>query len=529
MANISVTPQGSIYLVKTPLENDYKNTFTFSSLANQSNYFDNLSSKILAGNDYTYIKKDNKIRVGINIDEIINYNYLFYNNAGFTTKRYYCFIDRMEYVNENCTDIYIETDVFQTWYFQIVWNRCFVEREHVNDDTLGLHTVAENVETGEYKIYSQSTEVLQVIDCVILASSVDLATLSVSHPEDIELASGKYNGVYSGVKYYRYDTISELEIALNALNECGMIDKVVCLFMCSSTIAPVTGVGTHAVNESDTPVQSNYFYSRIADLDGYTPKNKKLLTYPYCYIRATNGIGNSAIYRQEVWDTDVNNYMHLKGYSALVPGGSTRLFPHNYNGTEDNIDEGFSLAKYPQLSWNADLYTNWEITNGANLFGIPIKKTDLGVMSGMIGGITGLKKNKKSEMEGSVKDIFSTLQEQYQHQLDPASLQGSLNSADVSAVSGLTNLRVQKMGIKREFAEIIDNYFSMFGYKVNVVKVPNITGRANWNYIKTIECNADGDIPQDDLGAIRDACNRGVTFWHNPNNIYNYNLSNDII
>ena len=32
---ITITPSGSITLVKAPLENDYKNTFTFSSLANK--------------------------------------------------------------------------------------------------------------------------------------------------------------------------------------------------------------------------------------------------------------------------------------------------------------------------------------------------------------------------------------------------------------------------------------------------------------------------------------------------------------
>ena len=529
MANITVTPAGSVYLVKTDLESDYENTFTFSSLSNQTTYFNNLTGKVLAGNDYTYVKKDNKIRVGINIDEIINYNYLYYNNTGFTTKRYYCFIDKMEYVNENCTDVYIQTDVFQTWYFEIVWNRCFVEREHVNDDTLGLHTVPENVETGEYKVYSVMTDSLIPPDSIVLASTVDLSTIDPSHPERIELGQGQYNGIFSGVKYYRYDTVAELKIALNAINSAGQINKVICMFMYPSTLAPVSGTGTHAIDTSNAPLTSNWFLSRISTLDGYTPKNKKLLTYPYCYLRATNGIGNSAIYRQEVWNLDTNGYMDLKGYSALVPGGSVKIYPANYNGIQDNYDEGISLAKYPQLSWNADLYTNWEVTNGVNLLGIPIKKSDLGVATGLIHSIGGMMSGKNNEVKSGAQGIFDTVREQYQHQMDPASLQGSLNSADVSAVSGIAKLRVQSMGIKSEFAQIIDNYFSMYGYKVNVVKVPNITGRTNWNYIKTIGCTADGNIPQDDLNTIRSACDRGITFWHTPANIYRYDLSNDIV
>ena len=56
----------------------------------------------------------------------------------------------MEYVNDNMTDVYIKLDVFQTYQFDFQYKKCFVEREHVNDDTVGLHTVPENLETGEY-------------------------------------------------------------------------------------------------------------------------------------------------------------------------------------------------------------------------------------------------------------------------------------------------------------------------------------------------------------------------------------------
>lgn len=56
----------------------------------------------------------------------------------------------MEYVNDTMTHIYIETDVFQTWQFDFIYKQSFIEREHVNDDTVGKNTVPENVETGDY-------------------------------------------------------------------------------------------------------------------------------------------------------------------------------------------------------------------------------------------------------------------------------------------------------------------------------------------------------------------------------------------
>ena len=117
----------------------------------------------------------------------------------------------------------------------------------------------------------------------------------------------------------------------------------------------------------------------------------------------------------------------------------------------------------------------------------------------------------------------------YQHSLQPNSAKGNVNGGDINVCDKKNGFFFYKMTIKDEYARIIDNYFSMFGYKVNIVKVPNITSRRNWNYIKTINCNFSGDIPQTDLNIIKTMFNNGTTLWHNPDTIYNYNESNDII
>ena len=142
---ISITPQGNIYLCNVPLENDYKNQLTFANINAQETYFN--SKVVMSFDNYTYIKKDSVIKLGINIDDIMGCNYLFYRNGGFSNKTYYCFISRKEYINENVTAITIETDVFQTYQFDMEFQYSFVEREHVNDDSVGLHTIPESLET----------------------------------------------------------------------------------------------------------------------------------------------------------------------------------------------------------------------------------------------------------------------------------------------------------------------------------------------------------------------------------------------
>ena len=45
------------------------------------------------------------------------------------------------------------------------------------------------------------------------------------------------------------------------------------------------------------------------------------------------------------------------------------------------------------------------------------------------------------------------------------------------------------MSIKSEFAQIIDKYFTLFGYQVNRVGVPLEHSRSQWNFIKTNGAN----------------------------------------
>ena len=85
------------------------------------------------------------------------------------------------------------------------------------------------------------------------------------------------------------------------------------------------------------------------------------------------------------------------------------------------------------------------------------------------------------------------------------------------------------MTVRNETAKIIDGYFDMFGYKVNTLKLPNITGRTNWNYVKTIGANIEGDIPEDHLNEIKTMFNNGVTLWHNTSTYLDYSQSNAIV
>jgi hypothetical protein len=434
-------------------------------------------------------------------------------------------------MSDSMTLITIKTDVWQTWFNDIEIKKCFVEREHVDNDTLGLHTVPEGLETGAYKVYNHLSDSSNNV--------LKFVTLSTVGPSDLENYSvALYNGIPTPGVYCKWAMnstgLSALASFINTLNANGKIDALNCVFLAPEWLVPTTH-GTVYVDTSSTVPSVSLGISRISTLDGYTPKNKKLLCYPYCYIGVSNGIGQYNTYKQERWSLDNNNEMKLTMRGVLTPGGSIRAFPENYNGDGIGTDESITVGKFPQLAWSNDLYTNWQTQNGVNIGGIKLSATEYGIARSALqigigagtlasGNILGA-----NMIGGGIGEVFNAVQENYQHSLIPNAIEGSVNSGDVTTMLGMNRLHAYRMGITSEYAKIIDDYFSAYGYKVNTIKVPNITGRTNWNYVKTIECNIHGFIPQKDCIEIKNMFNAGVTFWHNPSHFLDYSQSNTIV
>lgn len=536
-----ITPQSDIFLIKCPLEMDSRNQINFAGTTAQNNYFQGLP-KLLMDNA-TYQRKDERLYFEGSFDDCIQYNYCMYHNVGFTTKWFYAFVTDMRFESNNSCSCRLVTDVFQTWMFDFTLMPSFIERTHVpkNTDTIGAYTYPENLETGDYTTYLHYVDnISSSVNSIILGCTINPFTSTTSN---IYVYNDMYNGLMSGCGYYKWGTneINALLSRIQYLADIGQSDTIVTLFMYPSDWAPYNDSSVDTkVKPSSTPLTYDYGIPKIDTLDGYTPKNKKCLTYPYCYIMASNGIGTANIYHQELWSVDTDsthdgtggtyntyNKMVMRRWAVLCPGGSTRVTPINYNGSGINIDEGFTLGKFPQLSWPVDLYTNWEVQNGCNILGMNLTATQTGFLGAGLQTLVGAVTGDVGNIAGGLRGVFGTMQQQYQHSLLPQSIGGNINSGDVSAIANLMAFQYQKVGIKQEFAIKIDNYFDMFGYKMCNVDTPNITSRSNWNYIKTVDINILGDIPEDDMQRLKDLFNGGFTIWHNPSTYLDYSQTNN--
>ena len=540
-----IAPQTDLYLIKSPLEMDEVNQLTFSNANAQYNYFTSLPK--IGVDDFTYQRKDSTIRYGGNFDDLIGYNYCMYRNDAFSNKWFYAYITGMEYLNDSVTAITIKTDVWQTWQFDLDYKRVFVEREHVNDDTVGLHTVPENLELGEY-VKNSNTGTPQIGPSIMwygVGISDIVGTMS-NYP------SANVNGLPNGLYYVFTDTVSTLHSIVQLYNNAGKSDAIYSMFVFPKQALYVRqGDSGSFAYQTSTWEYSQGTYSTLFDVyvptsnsnvgtlvetrqinlptkvgKTYTPKNNKLFTYPYCYFNISNNSGTTVTYHYE--DFDGIPSFNLEG--IINVGCSTKLYPINYKNmnifsgdVQDNPYEyGITGGKYPTISWNSDSYTNWLTQNAVNI-GSDILTSSFSTLANVgSGNYVGAAGNLLSGITGSVSQI-------YKASLMPDQAKGNTNVGDLNYTKHANKFTVFELSIKPEYAQIIDDYFSMFGYKVNRVKIPNITGRRNWNYVKTLGCYIDGDVPQADLEEIKSMFNNGVTFWHNPATFADYSQNNDII
>lgn len=537
-----VVPDSDIILIKSPLKLDNYNQLTFGSASAQESYF--LSLPHLEYDGCTYQKKDGVIRYNTDKEDNINaprfedllrYNYCMYKNDSYENKWFYAFVTDIKYINDGMSEVTIETDVFQTWQFNINYMNSFIEREHVSNDSVGLHTIPEGLETGEFTNHDDITE-FGIGSChAVVCTSEDPFRKDSNYPYNVvnSIPSGLHYfvvGDFTSVNFIGWVTAwaskkSDLSLiqaifmvpdSMTGYNESDKSYWKYALNEGGLSYAPYHKLPTRisgAFNLGDTTIAKPY-----NNIDGYVPRNKKLFVYPYNFMIVDNHGGLCEEFRYEDF-TSNNCTFSTKG--DITPGCSIRTIPRNYKHIDYNYGEGINALKLPIGSWQGDVYTNWLTQNSVNL-GVNLATSTGGIVAGVATG------NVASGVSG-ILGIASTLGSVYEHSRIPNQVYGNQNSGDVTFSDNKSTFTIYRRTIKYEYAKIIDDFFTMYGYKVNRLATPNIHKRVNWDYMKCIDVNLEGDIPEKDLDKIKSLFNNGCTFWHNSSTFLNYSASNGIL
>lgn len=418
---------------------------------------------------------------------------------------------------------------------------------------LGYNLIPEGLETGEYKIGGTAEfDELEPIYIIVYTRNPKDDGLTSETPTAMGvIANGIPNGMYFAI--VSSDMIQGL---LQTINNAGFGDAIMTVF--SVPILSLvgfkgltaqdlkSGVNLWLVTDFKANPVSKTLVSTPSDLDGYTPKNQKLRTYPYMYIGFNPPNGSQKIYRYENFE---NGSPQFDLFSEIAPNPTVAVVPKNYRGqTGRNMSDMSVLNGYPTIGWVSQYYNTWLAQNSQIVsltmeqeqfnYEVNAMQTGLGGFSDIINQAFG---DKPSSAIGSgvnlgfkmasidknheyyVKQQMAQIEKQ---QLLPNTGHLSSSNATILGYNLIDNNIFTRYTIKNQFARRIDKYFDMYGYKTNTLKTPNLNNRPNWNYIKTVDINIIADIPQEDLVTIKLLFDNGITLWHNSNTFLDYSQNN---
>lgn len=591
------TPEGTIHLGAVPWDNTYTNVRLYANTTEQ--YNDIYQQMGVHSSDFVYLGRNRRIKLDLPADTLYHCNYCMYQNKSVCNGWIYCFITDVEYINDNTTEISIETDVFQTYLYGLDWTipPCFIERETVPSEDSKYLLTAEPEMNLLYKITDTNEMDFSNVGGYAICTSARTETKYVETPlnnyqETIDVYaadSAVTRGTFRGANFYYvndFEGWTQIGNILKNLNKAGTIESVVSVFTIPVQFYPGDFKGWNTANS--TPRQPGEYQAsfdvpeRGNTVDGYKPKNAKLLYYPYTYCRVTDYNGSCAEYRYELMDS-----RKICCYYEPDPTCQALVAPHKYMNTLYNLDYGFVTNCGSTGTWSNTAFQNWLAQNAGSIVAgaFDIALTGLSFAIPAAGAIKSLKAaetaakiastSKKAKQISQATKMYERATDQalktagvgagiassqvsqganlaaqiYNASKQPTVQRGTANY-DMLFMTGMQGLHAQRFQVRAEFAEQIDEFFTTYGYSVERIEDVNITSRPAFNYVKTVGASAKslytrsvsedyGSIlkgkvtrgagtPADALAVINAAFDGGVTFWHTTSNFGDYGLDNSL-
>ena len=549
-----VVPSGVIQLFRgINLDNRYMHTIYFANEAAQNTWFTSKVAYTYSAQMYTR-HNGNTIKLKVPNDTVADCTYLRFQNRP-NGMWYYAFINVTNYINENVTEIIFEIDVMQTWFIQKgSIAPCMVLREHVNNDTFGAHLEEEPVGSESYEYDS----IPYTSEDGLLFNSYNLIVNTSEEPDVNDIIN---NRLVNGTKFYSLDASNASAVHNEITALIGLING-----SWDSGDKPIEVIDMFTFPEkfSNTSINDNTHIIELSHpsaLSGYTPKNKKLYSYPFAFMQGTTMNGSACIYRWEYFD-DVSD-ISFRCYGNPIGGGQIHCYPTKYDGIVNNIDAALVMDDFPKNPFAYDAYQAWvaaggktrldydsAITNvrgamailssssnaymqsltGLNQVGhnaLALGGTNTSIMddiSGMSRGVNRIIQGATSLVNTAVDVAEAKNKIAYQWKdahYKPNIVVGTA-TPNLAVANRELNFHFYSVHVKAEELPRLDDFFSCFGYAIHKVKAPNLTGRQYFNFVQTEHAIINGNMPSSSKEAIGRIFDGGITFWHNGDQIGNY-------
>jgi hypothetical protein len=289
--------------------------------------------------------------------------------------------------------------------------------------------------------------------------------------------------------------------------------------------------------------------------DYRTSRESKLMMYPYTVLILDDMKGNRQTIKNEyIKGNDIN--MTVRG--SMGTSNKTTYSVDNYL-TKDNLEaadwflsnlENAVLNNNPndlpiitdmlsaylqgnrnsiQNQLNSTIFNGWMDTMGSVMGGVGNSSANpsnmgatnpVGMVQSGMGVVKGMA-NTYFQTQGMIakqKDINNT----------PPSLSKMGSNTYFDYGHNLNGLYLIKRQITPEYQKKLEDFFNVYGYKKNEVKLPNFHTRQYWNYVQTSGCVITGNFNNEDLQELKSVFDQGITLWH-TDDIGNYALVNEVI
>lgn len=516
-----IQPSSNLKLYSSvPLDNTYEHTLYFQDRQAQNNYFHGVggANVVKSFPSLTYVRVNKgSVKVEARTSEIYNANYMAFKNEQFENKWFYAFVTKIDYLNNETCEIFYEIDEMQTWFLDCELLNSFVEREHAVTDEVGDNLLSENFPQGliEYGKVDKTPYFGKY--AIIVVSPYDRQGNSDIAPSAI---FGGFSGMCclpfvgslneSGALYEESITNKLAKWLLDIGS--AKIGNIVAMYMYPVDLLPDWSYSSDNVNGLNSygasSLKKQMILKKPTTLGNYTPRNKKLLTYPFNYLHVETYGGESADYQYELfrqpYDEESVQFEIIGDPSA---SSSIKAVPSYYKGLEmDNIDAVY-MNDLPFVSWTSDTFRSWWANNKGN------------ITTGLVNAFVG------SAVSGNGGSLITHISSIIGSAIDSGAKGGYIkgNQSGLLEVQNKTlNFNFYQCYLNTNQAQMIDGYFDKYGYTTNQIKKPNINARKHWTYTKTNGCVLKGNAPVDSINSIIKCFDRGITFWKNANEVGKY-------
>lgn len=498
VVNSQFTPQSKIYLLKGLEIDAMNNTFwgAFDTPEKQFNFFIDNYDHIVFEN-YTYQRKDGTVVVPGLYDDLRLYNYLIYQNGdtGNKSKWIYCFITSLGYLNDNATSISFETDVIQTWRFEIENNfmESYIAYEHrpqYYDTGDGVYrpcinTQPENIEVGTDLISDKQylIDITQSISFTVIGMTCDMSgkdsftNPQLGTPSQINyyiLPFNRDNGadittLKIGSISGQTVTISGLSSILDAIRKNEkLVGKCVSIVVTNSIPGLVVESGeivikrdcfsgeiqgdyqilTYKAKPMNSMIENDlsaYPKTRVYDIPAFIGFSEftKIYTYPYSYLVISDNNGTTKAFKNELWQDMKNAQFICVGSPSSA---KMDIMPLNYKVT--NSDNLYSNLINLENSFESQYETSLPIISDTTALMLQSSRNSMNVglsnirrsneTNSAIASATGNALSAQTSLQNNLNLSVTARNTNLASNLNDLQNKSNMINASISAIGGLS-------------------------------------------------------------------------------------------